>query len=255
MDESEDCTGCVKEFIGGNGPAKNTLTATMQDGMPYVLPPWRVNEIILLVIETLSEREYYKEDFDYKKMISDMGIKLKKFSSFNPENLEKFTQISLSLWNEGVCAVFPDPVTGAIGAVALHPGKNLVIIDMGTATTIDCVTKNSEYLGGAILSGLRISMEALATGTAKLPSVEISKPDHVCGTSTIEAIQSGLFYGNAGALKEFIYLYEKNVFKGEKPYVLGTGGFSRIFEQYNLFNEISPELILLGVKKALELNN
>ena len=112
MDESEDCTGCVKEFIGGNKPAKNTLTATMQDGMPYVLPPWRVNEIILLVIETLSEREYYKEDFDYKKMISDMGIKLKKFSSFNPENLEKFTQISLSLWNEGVCAVFPDPVTG-----------------------------------------------------------------------------------------------------------------------------------------------
>ena len=148
-----------------------------------------------------------------------------------------------------------DRIAGAIGAVALHPGKNLVIIDMGTATTIDCVTKNSEYLGGAILSGLRISMEALATGTAKLPSVEISKPDHVCGTSTIEAIQSGLFYGNAGALKEFIYLYEKNVFKGEKPYVLGTGGFSRIFEQYNLFNEISPELILLGVKKALELNN
>ena len=91
MDEAEDCTGCVKEFIGGNRPAKNTLTATMQDGMPYVLPPWRVNEIILLVIETLSEREYYKEDFDYKKMISDMGI---------------------SLWNEGVCAVFPDPVTG-----------------------------------------------------------------------------------------------------------------------------------------------
>ena len=112
MDEAEDCTGCVKEFIGGNGPAKNTLTATMQDGMPCVLPPWRVNEIILLVIETLSEREYYKEDFDYKKMISDMGIKLKKFSSFNPENLEKFTQISLSLWNEGVCVVFPDPVTG-----------------------------------------------------------------------------------------------------------------------------------------------
>lgn len=71
MDEAEDCTGCVKEFIGGNRPAKNTLTATMQDGMPYVLPPWRVNEIILLVIETLSEREYYKEDFDYKK--NDFG--------------------------------------------------------------------------------------------------------------------------------------------------------------------------------------
>ena len=50
------------------------------------IPTWHVNEIILLVIETLSEQEYYKEDFDYKKMISDMGIKLKKFSPFNPEN-------------------------------------------------------------------------------------------------------------------------------------------------------------------------
>ena len=120
---------------------------------------------------------------------------------------------------------------------------------MGTATTIDCVTANKEYLGGAILSGLRIS-----NGTAKLPSVEIAKPDHVCGTSTIEAIQSGLYYGNAGAIKEFCYLYQKSIFKGEKPFIIGTGGFSRIFEEYNLFNEICPELVLLGVKKAVEMN-
>ena len=70
----------------------------------------------------------------------------------------------------------------------------------------------------------------------------------------IEAIQSGLYYGNAGAIKEFCYLYQKSIFKGEKPFIIGTGGFSRIFEEYNLFNEICPELVLLGVKKAVEMN-
>ena len=125
---------------------------------------------------------------------------------------------------------------------------------MGTATTIDCVTQKKEYLGGAILSGLKISVEALANGTAKLPQVEIAKPEHICGTNTIEAIQSGLYYGNAGALKEFCWQYQKNIFNGEKPFIIGTGGFARIFEEYNLFDEISPELVLLGVKKALEMN-
>ncbi|MBQ1948790.1 MAG: type III pantothenate kinase [Treponema sp.] len=147
-----------------------------------------------------------------------------------------------------------DRIAGAIGAVSLHPETNLIIIDMGTATTIDCVTCNKEYLGGAILSGLKISVEALANGTAKLPSVEIARPDHICGTSTVEAIQSGLYYGTAGALKEFSWLYQKNIFHGEKPFIIGTGGFARIFEEYTLFNEICPELVLLGVKKALELN-
>ena len=147
-----------------------------------------------------------------------------------------------------------DRIAASIGAVNLHPETDLIIIDMGTATTIDCVTKNKEYLGGAILPGIKISVEALANGTAKLPSVEIIKPENICGKSTIEAIQSGVFYGNAGAIKEFIYLYRKNIFHDSKPFVIGTGGFSRIFNQYKLFDELSHELVLFGVKCALEMN-
>jgi len=148
-----------------------------------------------------------------------------------------------------------DRIAGAIGAATLHPDTNLIIIDMGTATTIDCVTKNKEYLGGAILPGLKMSMEALANGTEKLTAVEISRPEHVCGTSTTEAIQSGLFYGNAGALKEICYLYKKNIFKGQDTYIISTGGFSRILEDYGLYDENCQELVLLGIKQALTLNN
>lgn len=147
-----------------------------------------------------------------------------------------------------------DRIAGAIGAMDLHPEKNLIVIDMGTATTIDVVTSSREYLGGAIMSGLKISVEALANGTAKLPIVEISKPEHSLGTSTIEAIQSGLYWGNLGAIRELISQYEKSVFKGERPYVIGTGGFSRIFADSGVFDEMCPELVLLGIKKALELN-
>lgn len=179
---------------------------------------------------------------------------IKKYFNQDPLFIQAGIKTGLKLKYSNPKEIGADRIAGAIGAVSLHPNTNLIIIDMGTATTVDCVTSDKEYLGGAILPGLKISVEALANGTAKLPQVEISKPEHICGTNTIEAIQSGLYYGNAGALKEFCYLYQKNIFKGEKPYIIGTGGFSRIFEEYNLFNEISPELVLLGVKKALELN-
>ncbi|MCQ2600830.1 MAG: type III pantothenate kinase [Treponema sp.] len=147
-----------------------------------------------------------------------------------------------------------DRIAAAIGAVSLHPDTDLIVIDMGTATTIDVVTKDKEYLGGAIIPGLRISVEALANGTAKLPMVEIAKPEHSLGNNTIEAIQAGIYYSHLGGLKELCSQYASSIFSGKKPLVLGTGGFSRIFEETKLFDEISPELVLLGIKKALELN-
>ena len=147
-----------------------------------------------------------------------------------------------------------DLIAAAMGAVEEFPGKNLIIIDMGTATTVELVSKDTEFLGGVIMPGLKISVEALAGGTAKLPSVEIMKPEHVYGTTTTEAIQAGLYYGTAGSIKEFCYLYKKNVFHGEDAVIIGTGGFARTFEDYRLFDTIIPGLVLNGVKRALELN-
>ncbi len=147
-----------------------------------------------------------------------------------------------------------DLIAAAMGAVKLYPNKDMIIVDMGTATTLELVSKNKEFLGGSILPGLKISVDALATGTAKLPSVEIAKPAGIYGSSTPEAIQVGLFYGNAGAIKEICYQYQKQVFNGDKPFILGTGGFAKVFNDYKLFDQVVPELVLLGVKSAIELN-
>lgn len=147
-----------------------------------------------------------------------------------------------------------DLIAAAMGAVCLYPNQNMIIVDLGTATTLELISKENEFIGGSILPGMKISVDALATGTAKLPSVEIAKPQGLYGSSTSEAIQIGLFYGTAGSIKEICYVYQKNIFNGEKPLIIGTGGFSKIFAEYNLFDKIVPELVLLGVNQALKLN-
>lgn len=147
-----------------------------------------------------------------------------------------------------------DLISAAMGGVSLYPDTDMLIVDLGTATTLELVSSNGEFLGGSILPGLKISVDALASGTAKLPSVEISKPQKILGSTTTEAIQVGLFYGHAGAVKEISYVYQKKVFGGKKPFILGTGGFAKIFADYGLFDKIVPELVLLGVKHAVELN-
>ncbi|MBQ5537340.1 MULTISPECIES: type III pantothenate kinase [Treponema] len=179
---------------------------------------------------------------------------VKKYFALEPLFIQSGIKTGLKIRYANPKEIGADRIAAAIGAVTRHPGRNLIVIDMGTATTIDVVTGNKEYLGGAILPGLKISVQALASGTAKLPSVEIVRPARICGQSTIEAIQSGIFYGNAGAVREICGHYERQIFGGEKPFIVGTGGFARTFDDYGLFDEIVPELVLSGVKTALEMN-
>lgn len=98
----------AKENIERNG----TPETGAAEEKPYVLPPWRMSQILLEVLSVLDEEEYYEDGFDYKKMIRGKGIKLKGFSSFAPKNLAEFRGISISLWTEGLCLVFPDEDTG-----------------------------------------------------------------------------------------------------------------------------------------------
>ena len=121
-------------------------------------------------------------------------------------------------------------------------------------TTFCAVSKEKDYLGGSILAGLKISMEALESKTAKLPSVEIVAKNEVLGQSTVESLQSGLYYGHLGAMREIITRMSLECFGGEHAFVIGTGGFSSLFEKENIFNSIAPDLVLKGNLLALKLN-
>jgi len=147
-----------------------------------------------------------------------------------------------------------DRIAGAIAAAHRQPARNLIVVDCGTATTFDVITADGDYLGGVILPGMGVSAETLASRTAKLPRVEIARPEAVLGRSTVESIQSGLFHGHVGAIRHIVTLLTREVFGGEKPHVTGTGGFARMLEGELLFDEVVPELVLLGLKHAEALN-
>lgn len=147
-----------------------------------------------------------------------------------------------------------DRIANAIGATQLHPARDLLLVDFGTATTIEAVTASGDYLGGAILPGLGVAAESLATRTAKLPRIEIARPATALGRTTSESIQSGIFHGHVGAIRQLLGELTREAFAGVRPRVIGTGGFARLFEVEKLCDEIAPELVLLGLKRAFELN-
>jgi type III pantothenate kinase len=147
-----------------------------------------------------------------------------------------------------------DRIATAIAGLQLFPGKNLIIADYGTATTFCAVSAEKEHLGGMILPGLRLAMEALESRTAKLPSVEIMEPEEIVGRSTVENIQSGLYFGNLHLLRGVTEQIKREYFAGGQVVVIGTGGFSRLFEKTGVFDAMVPELVLIGLYRALKMN-
>jgi type III pantothenate kinase len=148
-----------------------------------------------------------------------------------------------------------DRIANAIAAVHAYPNRNRVIIDLGTATTFCAVTAQGEYLGGVIAAGLRLCMEGLDSQTAKLPSVEIVERKSALGRGTVESIQSGLYYGHLGLIREVTSNLTQECFLGEKPFVIGTGGFAGLFESTGVFDVIVSDLVLRGLLIAGLLND
>jgi type III pantothenate kinase len=177
-----------------------------------------------------------------------------KYFGCEPFLLQAGARTGLKIKYRNPAEVGADRVANAIAATQRHPGANCLVVDCGTATTFDVVTGNGDYLGGAILPGLGISAEMLSSRTARLPAVEIARPDAALGRSTVESIQAGLFHGHVGAIRQLLGQLAREAFAGEKPVVLGTGGFARLFEPEGLFDEIVPELVLHGLRHAELLN-
>lgn len=177
-----------------------------------------------------------------------------KYFGINPFILQAGVKTGLKIKYRNPLEVGADRIANAVAATQMHPQKNLVIVDLGTATTFCAVTAERDYLGGSIIAGLKLSMEALEAKTAKLPSVEIVSRTEALGLSTVESLQSGLYYGHLGAMREIINKISHECFKGEKPFVIGTGGFSSLFEKEKIFDQIAPDLVLKGNLIALEKN-
>ncbi len=139
-----------------------------------------------------------------------------------------------------------DRIANAIAASVFFGTPNIVI-DFGTATTFDCVSKNGEYLGGVIAPGPAIAAESLSRRTAKLPLVEMVRPTKAIATTTIDSIQAGLYYGYIGLIREILKKVKKEI--SGTPYILATGGLaSLIVPEIKEVKKVVDELTLEGIR-------
>lgn len=177
-----------------------------------------------------------------------------KYFGLEPFFLQAGIKTGLNIKYRNPADVGADRIANAIAATQLYPKKNIIIMDFGTATTFCAISAEKAYLGGVILPGVRLAVDALSSHTAKLPSVEIIKIDHVLGRSTIESLQSGAFYGNLGACRELIQRIKQESFPNQAVTVLATGGFSFLFDKQGLYDHRLPDLVLDGMRMAVEMN-
>ena len=177
-----------------------------------------------------------------------------KYFNINPFLLQAGVKTGLKIKYRNPLEVGSDRIANAIAVTHLYPKKNIVIVDLGTATTFCAINSEKEYLGGSIVAGMKLCAEALEAKTAKLPSVEIVALGEALGRSTVESIQSGLYFSHVGTIKEITHRISQECFAGEKPFVIGTGGFAHLFEKEKVFDVILPDLVLKGLIIAQKLN-
>ena len=177
-----------------------------------------------------------------------------KYFGIDPLILRPGIKTGLKIQYRDPKEVGADRIADAVGAIAMFPNRNLIVADFGTATTLCAISKNKEFLGGNIIPGVRLAMEALEAKTAQLPSVEIKPPKLVLGRTTVESIQSGLYWSNVGMVRELVSRITEEEFADEPPVVIGTGGFATLFNREKLFDRVVGDLILTGLRQIVSLN-
>lgn len=140
-----------------------------------------------------------------------------------------------------------DRLAAALGAQMRFPRRNVIVVDCGTATTVTALRRDGALLGGAIFPGLALWPEMLATRTAQLPRVTLRRRPAALGRSTQAGLEGGIFHGHAGAIRELVKRIRAEAFGRATVVIVGTGGDAAQFSSENIFDELVPELVLIGL--------
>ena len=145
-----------------------------------------------------------------------------------------------------------DRIVNAAAAHHLYKGS-VIIVDLGTATTFDTVSKEGDHLGGAIAPGIATAAEALFARTSALPRVELVHPKHAIGTNTIAAMQSGVVFGYVGLIEGIVSRIQQEL--GEKATVVATGGYADLIARETaVIDAVNPDLTLIGLRLIYLMN-
>ncbi|WP_096156045.1 MULTISPECIES: type III pantothenate kinase [Bacillus] len=175
-----------------------------------------------------------------------------KYFNLKPLVVGPGIKTGLNIKYENPREVGADRIVNAVAAIHLY-GSPLIIVDFGTATTYCYINENKQYMGGAIAPGITISTEALYSRAAKLPRIEIARPDGIVGKNTVSAMQAGILYGYVGQV-EGIVARMKRESKVEAK-VIATGGLATLIsKESNVIDHVDPFLTLKGLQLIYEKN-
>lgn len=148
--------------------------------------------------------------------------------------------------------VGPDRMVNTVAGHDLF-GGDLIVVDFGTATTFDVADHDGAYVGGVIAPGVNLSLRALHEAAAALPHVDVTKPDRVVGTNTVDCMQSGVFWGYVGLVSGICARIKEERARDMK--VIATGGLAPLFEQgHALFDAFEDDLTMHGLRVIHEYN-
>lgn len=212
------------QFLGLLQNANKTLNDIKGISLASVVPP-----LTGRVIQAC--REYLKQE----PLVVDTGVKT-----------------GVKILYEDPRAVGADRVCDAVAVMKLYGGPACVV-DFGTATTFNAITKDGEYLGGAIMAGINLAAEALYTRAAKLPRIDLQRPPSVIGRNTVHAMQSGLLFGYVSMVEGMVDRFRSEL--GGDMKVIATGGLAEVIaKETKVIDIIAPWLTLDGLRILWDIN-
>lgn len=186
-------------------------------------------------------------------MADAMAGSVKKYFGQDPIMVGPETRTGMPILIDNPEELGSDRMANAVAAYRKF-GRSVIVVDLGTATTFDCVSQDGEYLGGIIVPGIELCSVALFHGTSKLPKVEPEKPGRALGRSTVECIQSGLFHGTAAMIDGLCVRLGEEM--GSSPEVIMTGGFAdEVSGECECVDRVEKDLALHGLRLLYELNS
>jgi len=143
-----------------------------------------------------------------------------------------------------------DRIVNTLAASRLYQ-RDTIVVDLGTATTFDCITADGVFLGGVIAPGMRTSAETLFRRTSKLPATELQAPERVIGRRTEECIRAGVVFGTAEAVDGIVRRIKREWPTGREPLVVATGGLAPLIQPHcSEIERVDPDLTLVGLRLA-----
>lgn len=183
---------------------------------------------------------------------ASLSSAVKKVLGFHPMLVGSGMKTGLNIKMDNPKTVGSDMIVDAVAALKDYPCP-IVVIDMGTATTMSVIDQGGNYIGGVILPGLRVSLDSLSSRTAQLPNISLDIPKKVIGKNTIDCMRSGIMYGSAGTIDGILDRMEAEL--GAVPSVVATGGLSRFIVPLCRHRIIYDDALLLkGLRILYEKN-